>query len=131
MKKENMNDLNKKLGFDVNEMKNAAQNGQLDEFVNKNLSQKATKQLKNVLSNKEACEKLLNTPQAKELMKKNKGYITLKLKEPINIGDKVSVEKESGSYTISELMEKLMMNMFLMWSCIYPIVRVFIDNVNQ
>ena len=30
MKKENMNDLNKKLGFDVNEMKNAAQNGQLD-----------------------------------------------------------------------------------------------------
>ena len=36
---------------------------------------------------------------------KNKGYITLKLKEPINIGDKVSVEKESGSYTISELME--------------------------
>ena len=37
MKKENMNDLNKKLGFDVNEMKNTAQNGQLDEFVNKNL----------------------------------------------------------------------------------------------
>ena len=68
-----MNDLNKKLGFDVNEMKNAAQNVQLDEFVNKNLSQKATKQLKNVLSNKEACEKLLNTPQAKELMKKLNG----------------------------------------------------------
>lgn len=35
MKKENMNDLNKKLGFDVDEMKNAAQNGRLDEFVNK------------------------------------------------------------------------------------------------
>lgn len=68
-----MNDLNKKLGFDVNEMKNAAQNGQLDEFVNKKLSQKATKQLKDVLSNKEACEKLLNTPQAKELMKKLNG----------------------------------------------------------
>lgn len=68
-----MNDLNKKLGFDVNEMKNAAQNGQLDEFVNQNLSQKATKQLKDVLSNKEACEKLLNTPQAKELMKKLNG----------------------------------------------------------
>lgn len=29
MKKENMNDLNKKLGFDVNEMKNAAQMGSL------------------------------------------------------------------------------------------------------
>lgn len=36
---------------------------------------------------------------------KNKGYITLALKENINIGDKISVEKESGSYTISELMK--------------------------
>ena len=36
---------------------------------------------------------------------KNKGYITLKLKEKLNIGDKVSIEQEPGSYTISELME--------------------------
>ena len=36
---------------------------------------------------------------------KNKGYITLKLKEPIEIGDSISVENEKGSYTISELME--------------------------
>ena len=36
---------------------------------------------------------------------KNKGYVTLKLKEKLNIGDKVSIEQESGSYTISELME--------------------------
>ena len=36
---------------------------------------------------------------------KSKGYITLKLKENVNIGDKISVEKQSGSYTISELME--------------------------
>ena len=36
---------------------------------------------------------------------KNKGYITLKLKETIHIGDKISVETESGSYIISELME--------------------------
>ncbi len=70
MKKENMNELNKKV--DVSKMKEAADNGKLDEFVNKNLSEKATKQLKDVLSNKEACEKLLNSPQAKELMKKLK-----------------------------------------------------------
>ena len=63
---------NKKVGFDVSKMKEAADNGKLDEFVNKNLSEKATKQLKDVLSNKEACEKLLNSPQAKELMKKLK-----------------------------------------------------------
>lgn len=36
---------------------------------------------------------------------KNKGLITVKLKEPINIGDTISLEKEQGSYTVSELME--------------------------
>ena len=34
----------------------------------------------------------------------NKGYITLKLEDNIAIGDTVSLEKEKGSYTISELM---------------------------
>lgn len=70
MKKDDMNKLNQKLGFDVSKMKEAAEKGKLDDFVNKNLSQNATKQLKDVLSNKEACEKLLSSPQAKELMKK-------------------------------------------------------------
>lgn len=37
---------------------------------------------------------------------KNKGYVTLKLKEPISIGDKVALENAPGSYTISELMDK-------------------------
>ena len=37
---------------------------------------------------------------------KNKGYITVKLQEPIEIGDTVSLEKESGSYNVSELMIK-------------------------
>lgn len=36
---------------------------------------------------------------------KNKGHITLKLKEHIEIGDTISYENESGSYTVSELME--------------------------
>ena len=34
----------------------------------------------------------------------NKGYITLKLSEPLKIGDTISLEKETGTYTISELM---------------------------
>ena len=72
MKKENMNELNKKVGFDVSKMKEAADNGKLDEFVNNNLSLKATKILKDVIFNNEACEILLNSPQAKELMKKLK-----------------------------------------------------------
>ncbi len=36
---------------------------------------------------------------------KNKGLITVKLKEPIQIGDTISLENETGSYTVSELME--------------------------
>lgn len=73
----NNNNLNKmmktaqqKTGIDMNKMKQAAEKGRLDDFINQNLSSEATKKLKNVLSNKEAAEKLLSTPQAKELMKK-------------------------------------------------------------
>ena len=35
----------------------------------------------------------------------NKGYITLKLNEPIEIGDTISIESEHGVYTISEILE--------------------------
>ena len=35
---------------------------------------------------------------------KSKGLITLKLKEEVEIGDTISLEKETGTYTISELM---------------------------
>ena len=36
---------------------------------------------------------------------KSKGLITVKLKEPIQIGDTISLENETGVYTVSELME--------------------------
>ena len=39
-----------------------------------------------------------------------KGYITIKLNEPISIGDTISLEKENGTYTISELMDTNMKN---------------------
>lgn len=39
-----------------------------------------------------------------------KGYITIKLNEPIGIGDTISIEKEQGTYTISELMDTNMKN---------------------
>lgn len=41
-----------------------------------------------------------------EKYNKNKGYITVKLQEPIEIGDTISLEKETGSYNVSELMDK-------------------------
>lgn len=65
-----MKNAQKKTGIDMQKMKQAADNGKLDDFINQNLSKDATKQLKSVLSNKEATEKLLSTPKAKELMKK-------------------------------------------------------------
>lgn len=41
-----------------------------------------------------------------EKYNKNKGYITVKLKESIEIGDTISLEKEDGTYNVSELMFK-------------------------
>lgn len=41
-----------------------------------------------------------------EKYNKNKGYITVKLKEPIEIGDTVALEKETGTYNVSEVMFK-------------------------
>ena len=41
-----------------------------------------------------------------EKYNKNKGYITVKLQETIEIGDTISLEKEDGTYNISELMFK-------------------------
>lgn len=34
----------------------------------------------------------------------NKGYITVKLNEPIEVGDAVALERESGTYNVSEVM---------------------------
>lgn len=73
----NNNELNKimkqaqsKTGLDISKMKEASEQGRLDDYVSKNLSEDKAKEIKNVLSNKDACEKLLSSPQAKELMKK-------------------------------------------------------------
>ncbi len=41
-----------------------------------------------------------------EKYNQSKGLITLKLNEPIEIGDTISLENETGTYTISELMKK-------------------------
>lgn len=64
-----MQNASKKTGVDLNKMKQAADSGNLDDFINKNLSGDASKKLKSVLSSKEQTEKLLSTPQAKELLK--------------------------------------------------------------
>lgn len=65
-----MKQAQRKTGIDIGKMKDAADKGQLDDFINKNLSKQASDKLKNILSDKDATQKLLSTPQAKELMKK-------------------------------------------------------------
>lgn len=64
-----MKNASKKTGVDVNKMKNAAESGKLDDFIGKNLSSEASQKLKSVLTDKSATEKLLSTPEAKELLK--------------------------------------------------------------
>lgn len=67
-----MNISNNNSEINIEQMKKAAQEGKLEDFLNKNLSSQATQKLKSVLSDKEATDKLLSTPQAKELLKKFK-----------------------------------------------------------
>lgn len=59
-----------KSGIDVDKMKQAADNGQLNDYINQNLSKDVSKQLKDVLSDENKTKELLSSPQAQELMKK-------------------------------------------------------------
>lgn len=56
--------------LDVNRMKQAAQSGRLDDFLNKNLSPETGKKLKSVLSDKKTLEKMLGSKEAQALLKK-------------------------------------------------------------
>jgi len=59
-----------KNNFDIDGFKKAAESGQMDDFIDRKLSKNAAEKLRAVLSDKSATEKLLQTPEAKELMKK-------------------------------------------------------------
>ncbi|MBQ9531715.1 MAG: hypothetical protein IJR70_06550 [Eubacterium sp.] len=62
--------MKKENSINMNELKNAAQNGTVDDFINKNLSNDAAKKVKAVLSDQNTMEKMLSTPEAKALLKK-------------------------------------------------------------
>ena len=59
--------MNKK---DIDSFKKAAREGRTDDFINKNLSDSEASKLNKILSDKAATQRLLSTPEAKELMKK-------------------------------------------------------------
>lgn len=60
----------KKANINVDELRRAKQNGTMDDFINKKLSPDAASQLKKIMSDKSAMEKLLSTQQAKDLLNK-------------------------------------------------------------
>lgn len=65
-----LNNLAKKANINLNELKKSVERGNVDDFIDKNLSKDASQRLKQVLADKSATEKLLSSPQAKELLKK-------------------------------------------------------------
>lgn len=65
-----LNEAAKRANINIDELKRASQNGNVDDFINRNLSPDASKKLKDILSNQSATQKLLSTPEAKELLNK-------------------------------------------------------------
>ena len=55
---------------DINELKKSVENGTVDDFIDKKLSPQASQKLKEVLSDKSATQRLLDTPEAKALFQK-------------------------------------------------------------
>lgn len=55
---------------DINELKKSVQNGTVDDFIDKKLSPQASQKLKEVLADKSATQRLLDTPEAKSLLQK-------------------------------------------------------------
>lgn len=62
--------MKKDNNININELKQAAQSGNVDDFIDKNLSGDAAKKIKQVLGDKNMMEKMLSTPEAKALLKK-------------------------------------------------------------
>lgn len=63
-----LNDLSRRLGIPQSEIKKAAQNGNMQELINKTDSENAEK-IKSILNNPEKTKQLLSSPQAQALMK--------------------------------------------------------------
>lgn len=57
-------------GLDVDSMQKAAESGNLDSFLNNNLSEQAAKKLKGILSDENKTAQILNSKEAQELIKK-------------------------------------------------------------
>lgn len=72
MKEKNINklisSLSKQLGVSENQIKNAAQNGDVNDML-KNADSNQTDKIKSVLNDPEKTKEILNSPQAQALIK--------------------------------------------------------------
>lgn len=72
MKEKNINklisSLSKQLGVSENQIKNAAQNGNVNDML-KNADSNQTDKIKSVLNDPEKTKQILNSPQAQALIK--------------------------------------------------------------
>ena len=72
MKEKNINklisSLSKQLGVSENQIKNAAQNGDVNDIL-KNADSNQTDKIKSVLNDPEKTKEILNSPQAQALIK--------------------------------------------------------------
>lgn len=65
-----MNKASKKSGIDMQKLKQAADGGRLDDFLNQNLSADTGEKIKAALSDKKAAQKIIKSKEAQELLKK-------------------------------------------------------------
>lgn len=65
-----LNQMAKGANINVNELKNAVEQGKTEDFINKKLSPEAAQKLKAVLNDKNTMDKMLQTKEAKELLNK-------------------------------------------------------------
>ena len=56
--------------INIDELKRAVENGQAKQYIDKNLSAQASQMIKQVLSDKKATQKIIQSPQAKALLEK-------------------------------------------------------------
>lgn len=65
-----MNRASKKSGIDMQKLKQAADGGKLDDFLSQNLSSDASKKVNAALSDKKTAQKIMQSKEAQELLKK-------------------------------------------------------------
>lgn len=73
MKNIKSDDLSNAVGnsnINIDELKRAVGNGQAEQYIDKNLSAQASQMIKQVLSDKKATQKIIQSPQAKALLEK-------------------------------------------------------------